>query len=45
MSRDFYKIQHDRAQDQEVQEIFKWLWQEEEQHIQNLKNEYESYLS
>ena len=45
MSRDFYKIQYDRAQDKEVQEIFKWLWEEEEQHIKNLKNEYESYLS
>jgi rubrerythrin len=45
MSRDFYKIQHDRAENREVKEIFKWLWEEEEQHIENLKNEYESYMS
>ena len=45
MSRDFYKIQHDRAENQEVKAIFKWLYDEEEQHIKNLKSEYESYLS
>jgi rubrerythrin len=45
MSRDFYKIQHDLAQNSEVKKIFKWLWEEEEQHIENLKSEYGQYLS
>jgi len=45
MSRDFYKIQHDRAQNPQVKAIFKWLWEEEEQHIKNLKLEYGTYLT
>ncbi|MCK4893158.1 MAG: ferritin family protein [Calditrichia bacterium] len=45
MSRDFYKIQYNLAQNPEVKEIFKWLWGEEEQHIRNLKSEYGTYLS
>jgi rubrerythrin len=44
MSRDFYRIQYNRMENSEVKEIFKWLWEEEEQHIQNLKNEYHEYL-
>jgi rubrerythrin len=45
MNRDFYKIQYNLAQNPEVKEIFRWLWAEEEQHIQNLKSEYGPYLS
>lgn len=45
MNRDFYSIQLNRAKDKKVKTIFKWLLEQEEQHIQNLKKEYSSYLA
>jgi rubrerythrin len=45
MNRDFYCIQLKRAKNKEVKEIFKWLLEQEELHIQNLKKEYSAYLS
>jgi rubrerythrin len=45
MNRDFYSIQLKRAKDKNVKAIFKWLLEQEEQHIQNLKKEYSGYLS
>ncbi len=45
MNRDFYRSQEARAPNDEVKEIFKWLAEQEEIHIANLKNEYGSYLS
>jgi rubrerythrin len=45
INRDFYDIQLKRAQNKEVKEIFKWLLEQEELHIQNLKKEYSAYIS
>jgi rubrerythrin len=45
ISRDFYKIQYDRVNNPEVKEIFRWLVDQEETHIENLKKEYSPYLT
>ena len=45
MNLDFYRVQQTRTKNEEVQNIFKWLENQEELHISNLKNEYGSYLS
>ena len=45
MSRDFYKAQHGRAANKEVKAVFKWLMEQEEEHIRNLKGEYGVYLT
>ncbi|MBN2366147.1 MAG: hypothetical protein EH225_09210 [Calditrichaeota bacterium] len=45
MNRDFYRSQEKRARHNEVKEIFKWLAEQEEIHISNLRNEYGSYLT
>lgn len=45
ISRDFYKIQFDRVNNLEVKEIFWWLVEQEESHIENLKREYSQYLA
>lgn len=43
INRDFYKTQHDRAEDWEVKAIFNWLVEQEEKHISHLQNEYDKY--
>ncbi len=45
MNRDFYRLQQTRTKNEEVQSIFKWLENQEEHHITNLKIEYGSYLT
>jgi rubrerythrin len=44
MSRDFYRLQHERAINNEVKEVFKWLVEQEEIHIRNLKSKYGALL-
>lgn len=43
ISRDFYRAQFQRATDKEVQEIFQWLVNQENEHIQNLQMEYDAH--
>lgn len=45
MNRDFYDYQFKRARNKEVKNIFKWLMDQEELHIQNLRKEYQQYLT
>lgn len=45
ISRDFYKIQYDRVNNPEMKEIFQWLVEQEETHIEKLKVEYSQYLT
>ena len=45
MNRDFYIVQHDRATAPDVKAVFKWLVEQENEHIRNLKAEYGSFLS
>ncbi len=43
ISRDFYQAQYDRAGEEDVKKIFKWLVAEEVGHIDKLKLEYEGH--
>jgi rubrerythrin len=43
ISQHFYKEYYQRFKNEEVKAIFKWLIEQEEEHIQRLKKEYDSH--
>ncbi|GAB4381649.1 MAG: hypothetical protein Kow0042_32150 [Calditrichia bacterium] len=43
ISRDFYQAQLNRVDNPHVKEVFRWLVEQEEEHIRNLQNERDSH--
>ena len=43
INQDFYKAQYDRLKNKELKAIFKWLIEQEDKHIKNLRNERNSH--